>query len=120
MVIKYEAQTHELTEDEKSILDLMINCFMRHNSVDPIKADVIIAKTNIHLKNQGIKYRLTAPRLRKIVNYIRVNELLPLIAGPNGYYVCYDKDVVMDEVKSLLQRAGSIQRAAQGLMSYAL
>ena len=54
-------------------------------------------------------------RLRKIVNHYRTNGLLPIMSNSNGYFTSYDTDMVLTMVKSLTQRATSINDASNGL-----
>jgi len=50
-----------------------------------------------------------------MVNFIRVNSLIPLIATSEGYFVSYDKEEIMKEIKSMDERASAIIGAANGL-----
>ena len=73
---------------------------------------------NVFLENNGYKIRLTQPRLRKLVNYIRSNSLIPLIATSNGYFTTDCKQTIQEQIKSLQERANSIERCAQGLKKF--
>ena len=113
MIKTFEKFTFELTDKEKEILPLLINGFRFYNKNNPIKEPEIVKKFNE--RNGNLK--LSGVRLRKLVNYIRVNSLLPLIATSKGYFVSYDKDVLDSQIKSLQQRANSINACADGLKS---
>ena len=43
---------------------------------------------------------------------------MPLIATSNGYYISEDKKVIESQVTSLIQRANSILKTAQGLSKF--
>lgn len=60
------------------------------------------------LKAQG--YRIDAPRLRKVINHIRTNELLPgLIATSEGYYLATNEKELLDYEDSLRGREEAIK-----------
>ena len=60
------------------------------------------------LKQQG--YRIDAPRLRKVINHIRTNDLIPgLIATSEGYFLAEDEQELMDYEDSLRGREGAIK-----------
>jgi hypothetical protein len=61
---------------------------------------------------------MTGVRLRKMVNYIRSNSLIPLIATSHGYFTSDCKQTIQEQIKSLQERANSIERCAQGLKKF--
>ena len=113
MITNFESITTELTEQEKLILQQIIKGFSSHNKDNPIKEPDIV-----RLFNERSPVKINGVRLRKIVNYIRSNGLLPLIATSRGYYVSYDKNEIELQIKSLMQRARSIENCANGLCSF--
>ena len=72
---------------------------------------------NVFADKNGL-IKITEPRLRKLVNHIRVKGILPIIATSQGYYVSYDKQDILDQINSLTQRANSIINSANGLRNY--
>jgi hypothetical protein len=118
MITNFESQTYELTAEELQLLPILIAGFRRHDETDPIKAADIVTQMTIYLENKGITTGFTEPRLRKFVNYIRSNGILPLIATSQGYFVSDDMDRVRTQVLSLQQRARSILICADGLENY--
>ena len=118
MITNFEEHTHELTSEEKEILQLVIHGFRGYKKSSPIKAELIVKRMNIFLENNGYKIRLTQPRLRKLVNYIRSNGLLPLIATSNGYFTSDCKLTIQQQIISLQERANSIENAVQGLKKF--
>jgi hypothetical protein len=111
MIKTFEQFTYELTDKEKEILPVLINGFKFYNKNNPIKEPEIVRKFNE--RNGNLK--LSGVRLRKLVNHIRANSLLPLIATSKGYFVCYDKSIITTQIESLEQRANSINNCANGL-----
>lgn len=60
------------------------------------------------LKQKG--YRIDAPRLRKVINHIRTNDLIPgLIATSEGYFLAEDEQELMDYEDSLRGREEAIK-----------
>ena len=115
VITSFEQQTAELNDKELEIIPFLIKGFSSHSEDNPIKAPVIVRQMNDFLakNNKGIK--MNEPRLRKCVNYIRSNSILPLIATSDGYYVSQDHEVIKSQIKSLRERASSISKCADGL-----
>jgi len=60
------------------------------------------------LKKQG--YVIDGARLRKIINYIRVkNLIIGLMATSNGYYIAESKSEMIDYIDSLKGRENAIK-----------
>ena len=60
------------------------------------------------LKQQG--YRIDAPRLRKVINHIRTNDLIPgLMATSEGYFLAEGEQELMDYEDSLRGREEAIK-----------
>lgn len=118
MIENFEIITLDLSTDELKLVPLLIHGFKTHGKENPIKEPEICDAMNAYFYGQNIKYRMTGAKLRKYVNYIRSNGLIPLIATSRGYYVSYDKDVIMSQIKSLQQRADSINMSARGLEKF--
>lgn len=60
------------------------------------------------LKQQG--YRIEAARLRKVINHIRTNDLIPgLIATSEGYFLAENEQELMDYEDSLRGREEAIK-----------
>lgn len=110
MITNFEEITSELTDAEKIVLPILINGLKKFYKDKPIKAPIIVAKIN-----EAYKVDLTEPRLRKLINHIRVNSLLPIIATSNGYFVSTDRQEIEKQIRSLEERARSIQKSADGL-----
>jgi hypothetical protein len=118
MITNFEEITQELNKDELAILHLVIQGFKGYTKDNPIKADLIISRMNEFLSNKNYKIKINGPRLRKFVNHIRTNSLLPLMATSKGYFVTDDKDIILAQITSLMQRANSIEGCAQGLKEF--
>ena len=114
MITNFENITHELTEIELEMLPLIVNGFKRYTKNNPIKEPDIVSRFN----SKNLKLKLNGARLRKLVNHIRCHSMLPLIATSKGYYVSDDTEEIKNQIKSLRERANSINRCADGLLNY--
>jgi len=118
MITNFEQITVDLSPVEMQLLPLLISGFKKHRADNPIKSDIIVKKTNLFLKEKGIKYTISGVKIRKFANYIRTEGLLPLIATSQGYYTSTDKEEIKKQIKSLMQRANSIKASAEGLNKF--
>lgn len=60
------------------------------------------------LRNQG--HKISNPRLRKIINHIRTNNLvIGLIATSDGYYIAENKGELLTYLESLKGRENAIR-----------
>ncbi len=118
MITNFEDFTGELSDDELRILPAVIHSFRRYKKENPIKADAIVIGINDYLLKRKMNFKMTQPRLRKMVNFIRTNSLLPLIATSKGYFTDSCKLTIQDQIKSLEERARSIQNCADGLKKF--
>lgn len=106
MLKGFETQTEPLNEyEEKELLPVVILGLT-------YKQGKKHAVTNSHickrLRNQG--YKIDSARLRKIINHIRVNNLvIGLMATSNGYYIAESKNELSDYIDSLKGRENAIK-----------
>ena len=118
MITGFEEHTAELSSEEMEILPLVIHGFRNYKKNNPIKAELIVTRMNEFLLSNGYKIKMSQPRLRKMVNYIRTNGIIPLIATSHGYFTTDCKETIIEQIKSLMERANSIERCAQGLKKF--
>lgn len=119
MIINFENITEDLTTQElNDIVPLLVRAFEKRTKENPVKAPFIVGSMNVYLKANGYDYKFSEVKLRKLVNYIRSNSILPIISTSKGYYVSYDKTEVTNQVESLSQRARQIFRSAGGLKKF--
>ena len=98
MINDFEDITYELTEDELNKVPLIIKGIsMRKGKAMAVSGSLICEKMN-----------LKGPRLRKIINYIRVKNLhYGLCSCGKGYYTANKLKELEDCVISLKQRIAS-------------
>jgi len=113
-ITNFESITYCLTEDEMNHVQGLILALKLRRKETAIKAPEIVKSMNIFAERHNI-CRMNEPRLRKCINFIRSNSLLPVIATSFGYYVSYDEKELSDQIKSLTERANSIFDCVRGL-----
>ncbi len=107
MINGFEEITEPLTEKEETlflppILKGLRTKIGRENAVTN-KAIVLGLKLNL-----GIK--VSEARVRKIINYIRCNDLVPcLVATSEGYYIAKSEQELLDYEESLEGRESAIR-----------
>jgi hypothetical protein len=118
MITNFETITAELTDEELSIIPILVSGFNNRTKENPIKEPKLVQEMNQYLIEKGYQIKMTGVRLRKMVNYIRTNSIIPLIATSNGYFVSYDNEEIQKQINSLTQRCNSIYRCAEGLKTF--
>lgn len=110
MIELFEDITYELTDQEKELIPLFVRGLK--NKVGPSQA---ITSKRIMEKVPG----LNGARIRKIINYIRVNYLLPgLMASSSGYYISRDPKEIRSYINSLGHREAAIATVRRRMEEY--
>jgi exonuclease I len=106
MIPSFEEHTHELTKYELEVLlPLMVIGLKTKIGQDRVITNPEICRA---LKSQG--YEVSEPRIRKLIFYIRKNNLVPkLIASSKGYWVATTKQEVATWIESLESRISALQ-----------
>tara|TARA_R110000744_G_scaffold322577_1_gene428536 strand:- start:407 stop:778 length:372 start_codon:yes stop_codon:yes gene_type:complete len=98
MIKGFEDYTYELTDDEILLVDKLINGFNNKIGKDKAVNSTLICKA----------IKITAPRLRKLINHIRITNQLPgLCSCKNGYFIANSLEDIEDYIISLKQRIKS-------------
>lgn len=113
MIDGFEDITYDLTSEEMALVPIILGGLKRRTTSD----EAIYGK-EICQKMTEAGYKMSEPRLRKIVNYIRSNGLAPVIATSKGYYVSNHSGELGNQIASLEQRRNAIQQAINGLMKF--
>lgn len=112
MLEGFENITYDLTEKEKELIPVFIRGFK-----NKIGKDKAVTSFQIIERLKG--HDLSGPRVRKIINYIRNNYLLPgLIATSDGYYISRDPAEVKNYINSLVHREKAIQNIRLKMEEY--
>lgn len=105
MLKNFEDYTAELSPEERKVVPILVNGLNKLIGKKNAWSNKRIAQTIQDRYN----IKLSSPRLRKIIQYIRVKDLVPcLIATSNGYYVAATPKEVEDYIQSLEERINSI------------
>ena len=112
MITGFEKETAPLSEYEKdTLLPLIIKGL--NYKVGKNKA-ISNRKMVSRLRNSG--YDVDEVRMRKLINHIRVNGLVPcLIATSKGYYIATDEVEVQDYIDSLQGRENAIRAVREAM-----
>jgi hypothetical protein len=119
MITNFEEITKEMTEDEKKLVPVIIKGLSTKSKDNPIKGADIVSAINENKDRYGIKL-FNEPRLRKIINFIRSEGILPVMGTSNGYYCTKDRVELQSQIESLTQRAEAIMTSANGLKKFIL
>ena len=119
MITNFENITFELTADEKKLMPVIIKGLSTKTKDNPIKGADIVNAINENKDRYGIRV-FNEPRLRKIINFIRSEGILPVMGTLNGYYCTKDQAELESQIESLTQRAEAIMTSANGLKKFIL
>jgi len=106
MITNFEEITQDLRDTEKELLPILINGLKNKTGKGQAVTGSIIIKA--FEDNKGVK--LTDARLRKMINVIRINNLIPcLCSSKKGYYIAVNQEEIKDYIQSLDERISAIQ-----------
>lgn len=107
MVNGFEKETEDLSEYELTeLLPILVKHLPRKLGVENATTGAAIRK-GIEL---NLDFVISGARLRKLINHIRKNDLIPcLVASSKGYYVATDNSDVKRFIESLEQREAAIR-----------
>ena len=106
MIQGFEKQTKELNDYEKNILlPIMVKCLKRK-----IGKDSAVTNSTMCEKMNEKGYDIKEARVRKIINYIRTQWLIPCLMATNaGYYVSNDVNELRAYINTLKGREEAIR-----------
>lgn len=113
MILGFEEETKPLTEQEKELLPEFIRCLQK---------ELYHGKGN-EITNKSIREgyarkgtKVSDSRIRKIINHIRANNLVPrLCANSRGYFIAKTDQELNDYITSLKQRVAAIRKVLSAL-----
>lgn len=112
MITGFKEQTYELTDYE---LNTLVPLLISGLSSKIGKANAISNRNMVKaLRDSG--HKVSEPRIRKMINYIRCEGLVDrLLANSSGYYVSNSGIEIKEYLKSLEQRESAIAQVRQAL-----
>jgi hypothetical protein len=105
MITGFETITAELTPEEKKLVPQFVNGLKT-------KIGKKSAVTNKHIRARfkTIGVTVSDARVRKIVNFIRISDLVPMLCSTSkGYFVAQSVDEVESYLKGLKERIAAQQ-----------
>ncbi len=112
MIKGFEKETASLSADEITVAGYTVTILKNQaRKGTPVSSKMLIK----HFKKHG--YTLQGVRIRKIINYIRRNALVPgVVAASKGYYVAESAADLREYTDSLAQRIDSITEIQQVML----
>ncbi len=108
MLENFKEITVELSQDEEELVDIVINRFR----LLPGKGNIVTNPQMLKRLNEKFNMTLTEPRIRKIIQFIRLNNLLPgLIGTSRGYYYTDNLEEIETWILSMQQRERAIRES---------
>jgi hypothetical protein len=122
MLLNFENVTKNVNSQDKKILPYLQKVLETKTIEKPALSGIILVETNMLIRqaissgteSTNIK-KLDEVKLRKLVNFMRTHDILPVCSNYKGYFISYDKKVLEKQIVSLSQRANSIMSCAYGL-----
>lgn len=123
MITNFEELTETLTEKELILLPYVEKAFGKITcKASATKSNDLCERINmLYVQDNGMDkfyIPMNGIRLRKFVNYLRTNKMLPIIGTSEGYFVTYIPEEIEKQIKSLTERANGILSAAEGLKRF--
>lgn len=108
MIQGFQEQTEPLTEyEEQTLLPQLVRGLQTKIG----KAMSVTNKAIIDGMNRNLGLKISDARVRKLINHIRTNDLVPcLIATSNGYYIAESEQELKEYEESLLGRESAIRQ----------
>ena len=108
MIKEFEKYTYELTDFEKAkVLPIIVNGLQNKIGKENAVSNKLICE-KMNISGMLGSYKLQPPRVRKIVNHIRITGMiLHLCSNSKGYFVAKNKEELHDYLDGLGQRIDS-------------
>ncbi|MCM1439878.1 MAG: hypothetical protein NC131_11855 [Roseburia sp.] len=107
MIKGFNSETAPLTEHEEKVLLPLV---LRGLKTKIGKENAVTNRTIVQRLNIA-GYTVTEPRIRKLINHIRMTDLLPgLIATSGGYFLATSEAELLDYEQSLIGREDAIKQ----------
>lgn len=107
MIKGFNSETAPLTEYEENVLLplVLLGLKTKIGKENAVTNRTIVQRLNI------AGYTVTEPRVRKLINHIRMTDLLPgLIATSGGYFLATSEAELLDYEQSLIGREDAIKQ----------
>lgn len=122
MIESHPVLTDKISDDEKKLIPLLISLLAQHvGKQQAITSFALMDLLNRYIRQQapgeyGQRFKVAGARLRKMINHIRVNNMLRGLCGhESGYFRAETTDELRMAINSLEARASAIQAVADAL-----
>lgn len=110
MITGFEEQTEPLTDQEREVF---LPPIIKGLRVKVGKEKAVTNKDIVRGLKANCNIKIGEARVRKMINYIRNNDIIPcLIATSKGYYIAETKEEMLDYIDSLYGRVEAIEADA--------
>lgn len=108
MIKNFTEETEPLTEyEEKQLMPPIVRGLMTKRG----KNNAVTNNAIVDGLRRNLNLSITSARVRKIINHIRINDIVPcLIATSNGYYIADTEAELREYEESLLGRESAIRQ----------
>jgi len=115
MITNFDDYTIELNQDELKIVPIIVDRFTKWKGSKYIVTNPQIVSG----LERNFKIKITEPRIRKIIQYIRIENLVPgLIATSKGYYTTDDINELEQWIETMKQRENAIRESRTSIEQY--
>ncbi len=106
MIKNFEEYTHELTSEERIVVQTIIRRFESRKG----KENIVTGEQIRDGINKNLNVNFDGVRIRKMIQFIRTNDLIAgLIATSKGYFVAKTAEEIEDWIESLKSRENAIR-----------
>jgi hypothetical protein len=107
-VVTFETITTPLTDEDKAVAMKLLEQIQ--GLTRPRNTNELVVYFNLVKK-----IILTPPKIRAMIHYLRTEHKAPIIGTSKGYHMAKSQTEIEQQIKSLEQRARSIQFVADAL-----
>ena len=111
MIENFEKITKRLTNREVSQIPKVVKLLKCIKKKSPMKEQELLELINGRIND----FNINGVKLRQIINYIRSNSLLSVIATSKGYYSSSDVVEIEKQILSLQNRIDRLECAKKGM-----
>ena len=113
MIKGFEKETKPLTEYEQEILPIIVKSLERHVGSE---GAITNGEMSEGLEKHGYR-EISSARIRKIINYIRINSLIDcLMATNSGYFITQSITEMQEYIDSLDGRIDAIKEVRDAMI----
>ncbi len=108
MIETHPTFTEKLSEDERRLIPLLISILQNHKGKDQALkcfalCDLMNKYIDSHLEQfKSKRFKMSRVRANKMINAIRISNLLPAVCGfESGYFIADSPEILRVNIKSL-------------------